>query len=51
MEEVIIFKTELECDKHKAFEIFTINEYLENWLTEKADVVPKLGGKYELFWD
>jgi hypothetical protein len=28
-----------------------VNELLEEWLPEEADVDPKIGGKYELFWD
>jgi uncharacterized protein YndB with AHSA1/START domain len=31
--------------------MFTQNDLLQSWLTEIADVEPKLGGKYELFWD
>jgi uncharacterized protein YndB with AHSA1/START domain len=28
----------LKCDAKKVFEMFTANEHLEKWLTEKADV-------------
>jgi len=31
--------------------MFTVNAHLEKWLTKVADVEPKLGGKYELFWN
>jgi len=31
--------------------MFTVNDHLENWLTMMADVEPKVGGKYELFWN
>jgi uncharacterized protein YndB with AHSA1/START domain len=31
--------------------MFTDNKLLEAWLTEIADVEPRPGGKYELFWD
>lgn len=31
--------------------MFTVNTYLESWLTKKADVVAQIGGKYELFWE
>jgi len=31
--------------------MFTTNNNLESWLTELADVEPKISGKYELFWD
>ena len=50
MENIIIVKEELECDVKRAFSMFTINELLEKWLTVKANVEPKVGGKYELFW-
>lgn len=40
----------LNCDENQAFEQFTRNENLEAWLTNKADVDPKVAGKYELFW-
>jgi uncharacterized protein YndB with AHSA1/START domain len=51
MQKIIHIKLELECNVHRAFEFFTANELLEKWLTEKADVQPHLGGKYELFWE
>ena len=41
----------LGCDVRRAFEMFTENKLLESWLTEIADVDPRPGGKYELFWD
>jgi len=31
--------------------MFTVNQHLEKWLTQLADVEPKTGGKYELFWN
>ena len=51
MENIILIKEEIECDISTEFEFFTVNKLLENWLTEKADVDPKIGGKYELFWE
>jgi uncharacterized protein YndB with AHSA1/START domain len=30
---------------------WTTNKALEQWLTAKANVEPKLGGLYELFWE
>lgn len=51
MENIIQITEEIECDVKQAFSMFTVNELLENWLTEKAEVEPKVGGKYELFWD
>ncbi|MCK4384250.1 MAG: SRPBCC domain-containing protein, partial [Candidatus Lokiarchaeota archaeon] len=51
MENIIHITIELECEVQKVFNLFTVNESLENWLTQKADIDLKLGGKYELFWD
>lgn len=51
MDKIIHRSLKLNCDVHQAFEMFTVNEKLESWLTELADVEPKLGGSYELFWN
>ena len=51
MEDIIFIKDKIECDNPTAFEMFTVNKYLESWLTNEADVDPKVRGKYELFWD
>lgn len=51
MDKVIHHSVRLACGCQKAFEMFTVNECLQKWLTEKADVEPKVGGKYELFWN
>jgi uncharacterized protein YndB with AHSA1/START domain len=51
MEKIIHFKAKLECNIQHAFKMFTDNAMLESWLSTKAEVVPELGGKYELFWD
>ncbi len=51
IENIVMIKEELNCDIHTAFKMFTENNLLESWLTEKADVEPKNRGKYELFWD
>ena len=51
MQNVIQIGIELNCNIKQAFESFTVNEKLESWLPEKAEVEPKVGGKYELFWD
>ena len=51
MEKIILIKEELACNIKSAFSMFTENKFLEAWLTEKANVEPILGGKYELFWD
>jgi hypothetical protein len=36
---------------HRAFELFTVNEDVQSWLAPLADIEPREGGKYELFWD
>lgn len=51
MDNIIYQSVRLRCSPQKAFEMVTVNEHLEKWLTEAADVEPEVGGKYELFWD
>jgi len=51
MENIILIREELDCKINIAFKLFTINDLLERWLTEKAEVEPKIGGKYELYWE
>jgi uncharacterized protein YndB with AHSA1/START domain len=51
MQKIIQIEIELSCDIAEAFNYFTVNEQLESWLPEKAEVEPKVGGKFELFWD
>ncbi len=34
----------------EAFAYFTSGELLESWLTAVAEVEPRVGGKYELYW-
>lgn len=51
MGKIIYHSVRLNCSPAKAFAMFTENKHLESWLTLKADVEPKVGGKYELFWN
>lgn len=51
MDPIIIQHATLNTPLEEAFRMFTENEQLESWLTEKADVEPEPGGKYELFWE
>jgi uncharacterized protein YndB with AHSA1/START domain len=51
MDKIIIQETTLNCLANKAFEMFTSKQGLESWLTLKADIEPRVGGKYELFWE
>lgn len=51
MEKIILIREEVDCNTNLAFDMFTKNTLLESWLTQKANVIPKVGGKYELYWD
>ncbi len=51
MDKIIHLSVILKCSLHKAFEMFTIDEHLEKWLTTSANVEPKTEGRYELFWN
>lgn len=51
MNKVLYHTVRLHCTTERAFKMFTENEHLQKWLTEVADIEPKVGGKYELFWN
>ncbi len=51
MSQVLAVRATLRCDARAAFESFTRQERLESWLCARAEVEPRVGGKYELFWD
>jgi uncharacterized protein YndB with AHSA1/START domain len=51
MEQIIHQQIHLNCTPEKAFRQFTHSEHLERWLTGRAEVEARIGGKYELFWD
>lgn len=51
MENIIQIKILIDCNIENAYSMFIVNRFLEKWLTVKAEVEPKVGGKYELFWD
>lgn len=51
MTKILHHSVRLNCDAHRAYAMFTVNELLQSWLTKLADVEPVVGGKYELFWD
>jgi hypothetical protein len=51
MDKIIHHSVRLQCDPHLAFEMFTLNQLLETWLANVAEVEPVVGGKYELFWE
>ena len=41
----------VNADARDLFEMLTVSRKLESWLTMEADVEPRVGGKYELFWN
>ncbi|MFZ1080342.1 MAG: SRPBCC domain-containing protein [Candidatus Kryptoniota bacterium] len=45
---IITVKTILNCSIDTAFNYFADSKLLTKWLTQKADVELKEGGKYEL---
>ena len=51
MDKILHHSVQLRCEPHRAFEMFTVNNLLESWLTNLAEVEPVVGGKYELFWE
>lgn len=51
MNKIIVQSTRLHCSVERAFAMFTLNEQLQAWLTNSADVEPEVGGRYELFWN
>lgn len=51
MDKIIYQRARLQCDAHRAFEMFTVNELVQSWLAPLAEIEPFVGGKYELFWD
>ena len=53
---VLHLASRLQCTPKKAFQMFTVNELVESWLVRpygglSAEIEPRVGGKYELFWD
>ena len=51
MDKILHHSVRLHCDAGKAFKLFTSNKHLQSWLCAIADVEPKVGGRYELFWN
>lgn len=51
MDRIIYQRANLMCDVKRAFEMLTANELLQSWLAPAADIEPREGGKYELFWE
>jgi uncharacterized protein YndB with AHSA1/START domain len=48
---VVHVTTLLAVPPARAFEYFTRTDLLTAWLTAAAEVEPRVGGKYELFWE
>ncbi len=56
MTKIIHQHIRLECNPTEAFQYFTVNKLVEQWLVKPyngshTNIEPKLGGKYEIFWD
>ena len=51
MDKIVHLSVQLQCGPHRAFELFTVNQHLESWLVDVAEVEPVAGGRYELFWE
>lgn len=49
-DQILTIEINVACSPDRAWEYFFNNTLLESWLTVKADVEEKVGGKYELFW-
>jgi uncharacterized protein YndB with AHSA1/START domain/catechol 2,3-dioxygenase-like lactoylglutathione lyase family enzyme len=50
VDSVIYLSAELNCSAEKAFSYFTKPELITKWLTKKALIEARVGGKYELYW-
>jgi uncharacterized protein YndB with AHSA1/START domain len=51
MDKIIHVSAELDCSSAEAFSMFTDRQKIESWLATEANVEPKIGGLYELFWN
>ncbi|MBC8277446.1 MAG: SRPBCC domain-containing protein [FCB group bacterium] len=51
MTEIIHLNFRLNLSAGESFRYFTSNALLGKWLAVEAEVEPRAGGKYELFWD
>jgi hypothetical protein len=40
MDKIIHHTVQLQCDPHHAFEMFTVNQLLQSWLVNVAEVEP-----------
>lgn len=49
-DKIIHVSVRLRADAHRAYEMFTVGELLQSWLAPVAEVLPRVGGRYELFW-
>jgi uncharacterized protein YndB with AHSA1/START domain len=51
MDKIVYESVKLKCSARKAFDLFTKDQHLQKWLAKIAEVEPRVGGKYELFWN
>lgn len=47
----LIFELSLGVSVDETWSLWTDSNRLEQWLTTEANVLPVMGGQYELFWD
>lgn len=50
-DEVIHVSALIQTSPAHAFAYFTDDALLKSWLTAEAEVEPRVGGKYELYWE
>lgn len=48
---VIVVSAHVPVEPEEAFRYFTEDHLLERWLTAEADVEPRVGGPYQLYWE
>lgn len=51
MNRILNYSMAVNAKAHAVFEMLIQNRKLESWLTVEADVEPRVGGKFELFWN
>lgn len=51
MSRIIHQQATIECNPEQAFEMFAGSTHVATWLGDRADIEPKVGGKYEVFWN
>jgi len=50
-DKIIVKFIALPMETERAFTFFTDPSLVSSWLTQQAEIIPEIGGKYELFWN